>query len=664
MALFKILKGLKTNLPSDKKDGYCYFTTDDQMFYIDYLDANNQMQRKPLNANDAKTLLGKGVVESLIGEASGGKNVIPTSAAVYVKVSELQTAIDSNDQDITNLQNNKMDKANPVGTGTLSINRLDSSTIGVNSVAVGTNNTASGNSAFAEGYGTIAEGAYSHAEGQESRTDKVAFASHAEGYDTIASGRYSHSEGNGGLAGGEGAHVEGYESLASGDYSHAEGNGTIASGQFSHAEGNGTIANHKSQHVQGEWNIADSNDNPPNSRGTYAHIIGNGTSGEARSNALTVKWNGDFWTAGSFANGNATAEQAYSFASGYDATASGAYSHAEGLSVLAEGEASHVEGYRSEATGDYSHAEGSWTEATGEASHAEGDWAKATGDYSHAEGGWTKAIGDYSHAEGDYTEASGEASHAEGTSTIASGDYSHAEGEGTTASGYASHTEGGEATASGDYSHSGGYTTEANGKYAFVHGSYLTANGENQAVFGKYNTPNTTDIFQIGGGTSDITRFNAFSITAGGAAKIKSSLNIGGAVDNSGITNLLFVSGRGYFEGGIRTGSNYYPSNNKDLVTKDYVSNNLPQLSHVYRTASTDGTTSFNFSGDIADLTQNFYLVYFNGLLLVEGVHYTVNGTTVNLLDWSCRANDMCHVVGFKPLSGDASATNVIATSY
>ena len=632
MALFKILKGLKTNLPSAKKDGYCYFTTDDQMFYIDYLDANNQLQRKPLNANDAKTLLGKGVVETL----TNASNAVPTAAAVYVRVSELQTAINSNDQDITNLQNNKMDKANPTGTGALSINRLDSSTIGVNSVAVGTNNTASGNSAFAEGYETIAEGAYSHAEGQKSRTDKIAFASHAEGYDTIAYGRYSHAEGNGGLASGEGAHVEGYESSASGDYSHAEGYGTIASGQFSHAEGNGTIANHKSQHVQGEWNIADSNDNPPNSRGTYAHIIGNGTSGEARSNALTVKWNGDFWTAGSFANGNAIAEGAYSFASGYDATASGTYSHAEGLSVLAEGDYSHAEGSETTASGDYSHAEGYNTTASNITSHAEGDGAIASGVSSHAEGTYTSATGRCSHAEGIHTIASNEPSHAEGFRTEASGGASHS---------------------------GGGYTTAA-GTRSFAHGYNLTANGENQAVFGKYNVPNTTDIFQIGGGTSDTDRFNAFSITAGGVAKIKSSLNIGGTTDNTGITNLLFVSGRGYFEGGIRTGSNYYPSNNKDLVTKDYVANNLPQLSHVYKTASADGTTSFNFSGDIADLTQNFYLVYFNGLLLIEGVHYTVSGTTVNLLDWSCRANDMCHVVGFKPLSGDASATNIIATSY
>lgn len=616
MALFKILKGLKTNLPSDKKDGYCYFTTDDQMFYIDYLDANNQLQRKPLNANDAKTLLGKGVVETL----TNASNAVPTAAAVYVKASSLENLITDNQKNITDLQNKKMDKANPVGTGTLSINRLDSSTIGVNSVAVGTNTTAEGHSSFAEGYGTIAEGNYSHVEGYENSADGVA--AHAEGNDTYAEGDYSHAEGKG--------------THASHDAAHAEGNSTVASGQFSHAEGNGTIANHKSQHVQGEWNIADPSTNAANSRGTYAHIIGNGTSDEARSNALTVKWNGDFWTAGSFANGNATNEAAYSFASGYDATARGAYSHAEGLSVLAEGEASHAEGQETEASGLTSHAEGGGTTASGAVSHAEGYMTTASGDYSHAEGAEAEASGAFSHAEGGGTTASGTFSHAEGSGTLASGDGSHA----------------------------GGYETAANGLRSFTHGLSLTAEGTNQAVFGKYNAPNTTDIFQIGGGFSDTDRFNAFSITASGVAKIKSSLNIGGAEDNTGLTNLLFVSGRGYFEGGIRTGSNYYPSDNKDLVTKDYVANNLPQLSHVYRTASADGTTSFNFSGDIADLTQNFYLVYFNGLLLVEGVHYTVSGTTVNLLDWSCRANDMCHVVGFKPMSGDVSATNIIATSY
>ena len=36
MALFKIAKGNKSNLPIIKTDGYAYFTTDDGTFYIDH----------------------------------------------------------------------------------------------------------------------------------------------------------------------------------------------------------------------------------------------------------------------------------------------------------------------------------------------------------------------------------------------------------------------------------------------------------------------------------------------------------------------------------------------------------------------------------------------------------------------------------------------------
>lgn len=39
MALFKINKGKKANLPSTYTEGYCYFTTDDGKFYIDTTDA-------------------------------------------------------------------------------------------------------------------------------------------------------------------------------------------------------------------------------------------------------------------------------------------------------------------------------------------------------------------------------------------------------------------------------------------------------------------------------------------------------------------------------------------------------------------------------------------------------------------------------------------------
>lgn len=177
--------------------------------------------------------------------------LVPTKETLENIISELPQSDDS-----------KMDKQNPTGTGSFSLNRRDGTTIG--------------NYSFAEGDGTTASGDYSHAEGSY----------------TTASGNYSHAEGNITTASGDYSHAEGFNTTASGHYSHAEGIDTTASGDHSHAEGIGTIASYDSdQHVQGKFNIEDS------SR-TYADIIGNGTKDTARSNAATVDWSGNAWYAG------------------------------------------------------------------------------------------------------------------------------------------------------------------------------------------------------------------------------------------------------------------------------------------------------------------------------------------------------------------------------
>lgn len=140
----------------------------------------------------------------------------------------------------------KMNVANPVGTGSLSINRKADTTIGTDSVAVGYDNEASGNYSYAEGIGTTASGA----------------GSHAEGTGTIAEGMYS----------------------------HAEGSSTVAKGYQTHSEGSGTIASGSDQHVQGRYNIEEAYQ--------YAHIVGNGDSDLARSNSHTLDWGGNAWFAG------------------------------------------------------------------------------------------------------------------------------------------------------------------------------------------------------------------------------------------------------------------------------------------------------------------------------------------------------------------------------
>ena len=140
----------------------------------------------------------------------------------------------------------KMDKNNPTGTGSFSLNRKAGTVIGN----------------------------YSHAEGRE----------------TTASGHYSHTEGNKTTASGYSSHAEGSSAKALGSSSHAEGLSTEASGDYSHAEGSSTKASSFSQHVQGRLNIEDSSN-------VYADIIGNGTLSKP-SNAATVDWSGNAWFAG------------------------------------------------------------------------------------------------------------------------------------------------------------------------------------------------------------------------------------------------------------------------------------------------------------------------------------------------------------------------------
>ena len=78
MALFKISKGLKANLPTIKTAGNCWYTMDDSLFYIDYEDENGELQRKALNAKDAETLTGASLATIL----NSSDIEIPTSQAV------------------------------------------------------------------------------------------------------------------------------------------------------------------------------------------------------------------------------------------------------------------------------------------------------------------------------------------------------------------------------------------------------------------------------------------------------------------------------------------------------------------------------------------------------------------------------------------------------
>lgn len=103
----------------------------------------------------------------------------------------------------------------------------------------------------------------------------------------------------------------------------------------------------------------------------------------------------------------------------------------------------------------------------------------------------------------------------EGANCVAAGFNSHAEGVSTKAIGFESHAEGFGSIAVGNYSHAEGYYTKALRSGSHASGQYTVAGGDiGSMVIGYYNDyynrPN--DIFQIGNGTGDNTRSNAFTI--------------------------------------------------------------------------------------------------------------------------------------------------------
>lgn len=173
-------------------------------------------------------------------------------------------------------------------------------------------------------------------------------------------------------------------------------------------------------------------------------------------------------------------------------------------------------GTRSGTIGPTSVAEGYQSEASGSYSHAEGQASVASGGVSHSEGSSTQATGYFSHAEGSYSIASGNISHAEGSGTTASTDNAHAEGDRTTASGINAHAEGQSTTASGARSHAQNNNTVAG--YA------------DQTAIGKYNDNKSGNLFEIGNGTSDNARSNAFEVATSGIPSFRNPANTLGTV--------------------------------------------------------------------------------------------------------------------------------------
>jgi hypothetical protein len=93
MALFKISKGSKANLPTTLTEGFCWYTYDDSKFYIDHKDENGVLVRKALNAQDAETLTGASLATIL----TDSDIEIPTSHAVFTEINKINNTIGTDD---------------------------------------------------------------------------------------------------------------------------------------------------------------------------------------------------------------------------------------------------------------------------------------------------------------------------------------------------------------------------------------------------------------------------------------------------------------------------------------------------------------------------------------------------------------------------------------
>lgn len=155
---------------------------------------------------------------------------------------------------------------------------------------------------------------------------------------------------------------------------------------------------------------------------------------------------------------------------------------------------------------DYNDTTGMYSVALGKELIASGKYAFAGG-YESRSSGWASTATNWG------TQAAGEASHAEGSTSIADGKASHAEGTGTIAAGWSAHSEGVSSKAMGSASHAQNLKT--------------IAGYDSQTAIGKYNDNDPNNAFEVGNGTADNARSNAFAVDWNGNATASGNLTAG-----------------------------------------------------------------------------------------------------------------------------------------
>ena len=203
----------------------------------------------------------------------------------------------------------KIDKNNPTGTGSFSMNRRAGSIIGENSHTEGSANIAAGLSSHAQGSSTIAITRSQHAEGEFNIADDFYVISQVELYSVNFSGKVYYSEAYT-FDSTTGIFTLVDPRIANSIYDTINWPSAII-GKYVCVDKQNDTEIYKPGKSAGVGKLENgiltftgygviklsSKDNTQN-RGTYAHIVGNGTSDAARSNAHTLDWDGNAWYAG------------------------------------------------------------------------------------------------------------------------------------------------------------------------------------------------------------------------------------------------------------------------------------------------------------------------------------------------------------------------------
>ena len=230
-------------------------------------------------------------------------------------------------------ESDKMDKINPKGTGSLSMNRLEGSIIGENSVALGNDNVSSNNS-FAIGQKCVS--------GSYIKYD-ITVISEIENNNTI--------------------HYFKIFDLSN----------TISVNDEIILAGFNNVTSDISMFKSNILSISETTDSE------------NNTFYKLKIDESKINFD-DYEYSLVFIFDTSKENIISSYAEGYFTISNGVYSHAEGCSTIASGNISHAEGVYTIASGDGSHAEGAYTKASGLFSHTEGGYTKASSSFQHVQG--------------------------------------------------------------------------------------------------------------------------------------------------------------------------------------------------------------------------------------------------------------------------------------